>query len=743
MGKGSASTSFNASFRSSLAGLNVPVAVTFHPATNDLYVLNNVFGAQLLLSRSSAPYDSYSHIGMGPGSLSSVIPGITIVPPPPARPGAYIPMSLDFQPGSQDLYFVNGIYGTMEKAISPYNVSTTPFRLGTVSSIAFHPTTKDFYFSVNLGFEPLIGRDNKGIFSANFPAYGKPFVTISDAYPARIAFHPTTKDLYFSNDATGTISRAASPYTAPSQVVIPSAGTVTGLAVDSEGYIYTSEASKHVVRIYQNNGTLLQTLGTLDVSGSNANQFNRPGSLKLNADNTILAVADTGNARVVLFSISRTSSTSVTVSAVPTAAKLKSLGLRPDLASAVGSVLLKNPKLAKVFSGLTGTALEEAVKQTQPQGSSPGATVSGGAMSTSQGNVSGQQSSARSDFQSSQKNYANYSVIQLENLQKLKDENNLSQFKSLEFFAQGIQKPGFPTFHDFDEKKERSLPASVRIRGRRINMWIQNNNQVHNTANHNGFIGMHSFTRGGTTGIDYRINDKFLLGFMGGGSFTTYNLRVNQGSGEVKSIITGIYGTVNLPANFYVDGSFIVGRNHYKNNRNINLPDLPLVASESHKGTALAGNIRVGVLFLVRRFEISPYLGVGYMRAMENSYTETNAGDLNLTVMSQRNQFLQTEAGIKCSKDVLVNGTAWNPSASFGVTRDQAYNVKSKVKASFAGQGTNFVVNGNNSKRNQASTSLALAVVMPSGTYFNISYNTKFNRSEQTQEAVVRVGKKF
>ena len=176
----------------------------------------------------------------------------------------------------------------------------------------------------------------------------------------------------------------------------------------------------------------------------------------------------------------------------------------------------------------------------------------------------------------------------------LKDDNSSSQFKYLEFFASPIKNPTIPSFHGFDDYAERPLPSSTRVRGKRVNLWIQNNTQLHNTSNHGGFTGMHSFTKGGTSGIDYRLTDKFLIGFMGGGAFTDYNLRLNKGNGEVKNVFTGLYGTISMPKDFSLDVSFIVGRNYFKNNRNINLPGLSLVANESHKGLNLSSRFKVG-----------------------------------------------------------------------------------------------------------------------------------------------------
>jgi DNA-binding beta-propeller fold protein YncE len=71
-----------------------------------------------------------------------------------------------------------------------------------------------------------------------------------------------------------------------------------GLRVDAAGNIWTTDNGNHVLRKFRRDGTLLDTLGTLDKPASGRDGFRAPDDLAFDSEGNIY-VADSGNARIV------------------------------------------------------------------------------------------------------------------------------------------------------------------------------------------------------------------------------------------------------------------------------------------------------------------------------------------------------------------------------------------------------------------------------------------------------------
>ncbi len=72
----------------------------------------------------------------------------------------------------------------------------------------------------------------------------------------------------------------------------------TGIAVDKKGNVYVADTKNHRIQIFDDEGTLKRTIGSL---GSGEKQFNEPRSIAIDSQGNIY-VADTWNARIVKLS---------------------------------------------------------------------------------------------------------------------------------------------------------------------------------------------------------------------------------------------------------------------------------------------------------------------------------------------------------------------------------------------------------------------------------------------------------
>ena len=160
-------------------------------------------------------------------------------------------------------------------------------------------------------------------------------------------------------------------------------------------------------------------------------------------------------------------------------------------------------------------------------------------------------------------------------------------------------------------------------------------------------------TQGLTAGVDYRLNDRFVLGASVGYLGTDIDLVGDGGDLEVTGYSLSLY-TTYYTRRFYVDGIIAYGQNEYALERVINLPrqfrgQTRLIARGEPDGDQLSVDLGVGYDFQLGAVTLGGFLRGSLVDATVDPFVETGAGPFDLRFSSQEVESLQSEAGLELS----------------------------------------------------------------------------------------------
>lgn len=164
-------------------------------------------------------------------------------------------------------------------------------------------------------------------------------------------------------------------------------------------------------------------------------------------------------------------------------------------------------------------------------------------------------------------------------------------------------------------------------------------------------------------GMDYRFNDKLVGGvsLAYGQSSIDFNPR-SEGGLETDTWAVSLYGSAYAARNFYFDAIVNVANASYGADRNITYVDgaglVNVDARGDTDGMTYSAGLSGGYDFLVGGLTLSPTLGLFYIDATIDSFTEKGAGGLNLIYDEQTFQSFTGNIGFRATY-------AWN--LSWGV----------------------------------------------------------------------------
>jgi outer membrane autotransporter protein len=164
-------------------------------------------------------------------------------------------------------------------------------------------------------------------------------------------------------------------------------------------------------------------------------------------------------------------------------------------------------------------------------------------------------------------------------------------------------------------------------------------------------------------GIDYRLTDKSVIGasLAYGDSSVKFNPH-GEGALDTTSWAVSLYGSVYAAKNFYFDGILNVANSSYDADRNITYVDgAGLVSADAQgetDGLTVSGGLSAGYDFLIGGLTLSPNVGLFYIDAKIDGFTEEGAGGLNLLYDEQKFKSFTGNAGVRLTY-------AWN--LSWGV----------------------------------------------------------------------------
>jgi len=245
----------------------------------------------------------------------------------------------------------------------------------------------------------------------------------------------------------------------------------------------------------------------------------------------------------------------------------------------------------------------------------------------------------------------------------------------------------------------------------------------------------YTFTSAGVTvGMDYRFTRNLAAGLLLG--YTGSRADVDDYGSKVKmdGYTLGAYGTL-YSRGFFVDGQFSYGWSDYKNTRRIVFPGLDRTATSKPGGRQMTLYGGTGYELNMNRWTFVPTLSLQYIKLSIDSYTESGAGALNLTVNKQDTDSLLGNVGGKIyytwdtGKTLLMPGIR----ASYG---HEFLRTGQNIISHLAQGSSPFAVEGPSADRNFLFCGATIAMFLKNGASFHVGYDAQISENNYIAHSI-------
>jgi len=269
----------------------------------------------------------------------------------------------------------------------------------------------------------------------------------------------------------------------------------------------------------------------------------------------------------------------------------------------------------------------------------------------------------------------------------------------------------------------------VTSESKRWSFFIEGSGQFSSVGSTNNANGYDFTTAGVTLGVDYRVNDNFAVGILGGYANTHADL-VNQGGININSGKTGVYATV-FGNGFYADALVGTGYNSYDTTRS----SLLGYAYGDATGWELDTLINGGYDFHQGGWTFGPTASVAYTQVTLNRFTET--GSLTpLSYPDQSQASLRTNLGAKIAYTATVKGIKVTPQVRVSWQHEYLDSTQSIGSQFDTGNSSVFTVRGPEIGRDSALVSAGVSVQITPAISVYAYYDGQLGRTNYTSNSV-------
>lgn len=251
--------------------------------------------------------------------------------------------------------------------------------------------------------------------------------------------------------------------------------------------------------------------------------------------------------------------------------------------------------------------------------------------------------------------------------------------------------------------------------------------------------GFNSHSYGLAGGVDHLITPNLLGGVALSWLRSSIDGR-NDASGSsqrLDSYQLTLYGTYRQDR-FFVDGQLGVGWNHFDQDRVIDF--LGRKASASYSGQQYLLRARAGYDLPYGTATITPFAGLQWVHAYNESYDETGAGPANNSVDSMSEDVVTHEIGAKATWRLNTQYGELRPSASLAWIHD--YNDNAVITNGQIG-GTAYSVRTDGLSEDGARVGLGVALDTSATSRLLLEYNGEFRSGYRNDTATLRVSWDF
>lgn len=199
------------------------------------------------------------------------------------------------------------------------------------------------------------------------------------------------------------------------------------------------------------------------------------------------------------------------------------------------------------------------------------------------------------------------------------------------------------------------------------NIWMEGLGSSIRQKKHG--VGYNSQMEGVILGIDTTLGGALTFGALGG--YTSAHLKWEDqlGRGNANAGYLGLYGSLRGEM-FYGNLAVTGGWNIYNATRNISYTGVSLQAYNSHAGKQLLSHADTGINIRLGYFTLRTFDSLDYLTQTENAYTESGAGEWNLSVRKNNAILLRNELGLEFAGCHSMTYGIWSIAPKFSWVRE-------------------------------------------------------------------------
>lgn len=169
-------------------------------------------------------------------------------------------------------------------------------------------------------------------------------------------------------------------------------------------------------------------------------------------------------------------------------------------------------------------------------------------------------------------------------------------------------------------------------------------------------------TLGLTGGVDYRLDDKLVLGGALGFGTSANDFGSTRGKVDVDSWSLSFYGNYYPTEQLYFDWVLGYGRNDYDGHRRLQFADIDTRAKYATDGSQYSGSATVGYEWTKQAWQFGTYVRLDYIHTQIDAYRESGGAGLALAINEQQARSLESALGgrlaraFSLSNGVLIPG---------------------------------------------------------------------------------------
>ncbi|MFA5094126.1 MAG: autotransporter domain-containing protein, partial [Candidatus Omnitrophota bacterium] len=222
------------------------------------------------------------------------------------------------------------------------------------------------------------------------------------------------------------------------------------------------------------------------------------------------------------------------------------------------------------------------------------------------------------------------------------------------------------------------------------------------------------------------FNDRVRLGLSGGYAQSDINSKDNSGKTDIDSYQGTFYAGYMDPQNpYYLNGSFSFAYNKYDGKRQVAVGAITGIADSDYDGQQYSVMFDGGYVVDAGKFRITPMASLQYLRLHLQSYTETGAGALNLSVKAQNYDMLQSGLGMKIDRPFEIKEGMVIPEIHAKWLYDFIGD-KQETTSTFAGGGGSFATNGFDPAQNSFNAGAKLTLASHNNWSLETNYDFEY-----------------